>query len=167
MWPRLFCILMGDQDWAGVHGKVWAWAGPAPQPLTFIDRAQSQPLTSIGQPLISISQTPHFYQPEPSLLLARPLTSICQTPHFYWPSQAAPCRTVSGHVGTVPDRAMSVWAVSPCQPDAGTPLQVEVFILSRGPSAVAIKVLRGGGRDYHFNWPMPSPPCGSLSFVSE
>ena len=36
-----------------------------------------QPLTSIGQPLTSISQTPHFYQP----------------------GQAAPCRTVSDRVG--------------------------------------------------------------------
>ena len=43
-----------------------AWASPAPKPLTFIDKAQS------GRAL------------NPSLLLARPLTSISQTPHFYW-----------------------------------------------------------------------------------
>ena len=29
-------------------------------------------------------------------------------------------RTVSGPLGIVPDRAVPVWAVSPCQPDIGT-----------------------------------------------
>ena len=81
------------------HGTFgWPWASPAPQALTFIDRAWAslapqsltfidrnpsllstgpgqpgpQPLTSIGQPLTSIGQTPHFYWPDPSLLSAKP-----------------------------------------------------------------------------------------------
>ena len=32
---------------------------------------------------------------------------------------------MSGRVGTVPDRAVPVWAVSPCRPDTGTPLLIE------------------------------------------
>ena len=63
--------------------------------------------------------------PDPSLLLARPLTSVGQTLHFYQPSQAAPGQTVSGCVGTVPDRAVPSWAVSPCRPDTGTSLFFE------------------------------------------
>ena len=78
------------------------WASPAPNPSLL----SARPLTSVGQ-------TPRFYWPDPSLLLARPLASI---------SQAAPCRTVPGPVGTVPDYAMPAWAVSPCRLDTGTPL---------------------------------------------
>ena len=35
------------------------------------------------------------------------------------PDRVGPCR---GHVGTVPDRAVPIQAVSPCWPDTGTPL---------------------------------------------
>ena len=86
----------------------WAWAGPASQSLTFIDRALGRP----GPPKPSLLSTgpgparppiPHFYReesltfidrarparpPNPSLLLAKPLTSIGQTPHFYQPRVA-------------------------------------------------------------------------------
>ena len=83
----------------------WAWAGPASQSLTFIDRALDRPgplsphfyRQGLGQPGPPI---PYFYRQEsltfidrarparppnpslllanPSLLLARPLTSISQ-----------------------------------------------------------------------------------------
>ncbi len=35
------------------------------------------------------------------------------------PDRVGPCW---GHVGTVPDRAVPIQAVSACQPDTGTPL---------------------------------------------
>ena len=79
IWPRLFCILMGEHDRAGVHGKVWSlavlpWAGPALQPLTFIDRAWASPTP----------QSPHFYRqglgqprpPQPLTSIGEPLTFI-------------------------------------------------------------------------------------------
>ena len=56
----------------------------------------------------TLGQTPHFYWPDSSFLLARPLTSISQTR----PRHGGPCRTVSGHVGTVPDRAVPVGRVA-------------------------------------------------------
>ena len=113
-------------------------------PLIFIDRAWASPapnpsLLSTG-PGPARPLTPHFYWPDPSLLLVRPRTSIGQTPHFYWPDpsllsarpltstcqarprHAEPCRTVSGRVGTVPDRAVPIRTVSPCRPDTGTSL---------------------------------------------
>ena len=40
IWPRLFCILMGHQDWAGVHGKVWP--GPARTFASLWDQSRSQ-----------------------------------------------------------------------------------------------------------------------------
>ena len=73
----------------------------------------ARPLTSIGSPLTFVGQ---------------PLTSIGQAPHFYLPGEAAPCavpcRAMSG---TVPDRAVSAWAGSPCRPDTGTSLQVPTW----------------------------------------
>ena len=76
--------------------------------------------------------TPHFYRqgpgqpgPQPLTSLGQPLTSIGQTPHFYLPCQAAPCRTASTVL------AMSapglVWPVSPCQADTGTSLMLSGF----------------------------------------
>ena len=71
------------------------WAGPAPQPLTFIDRPWARPglpnpsLLSTGpgpaqppQSLTFIDRPWASPAPKPSLLLARPLTSISQS----WPS---------------------------------------------------------------------------------
>ena len=105
---------------------------PGPQSLTLIVRPRPArpPIPHFYWP------TPHFYWPNPSLLLAKPLTSIGQTPHFYqpdpsllsarpgraMPDHVGPCRTVSGRVGTVPDRAVPIRAVSPCRPDTGTSL---------------------------------------------
>ena len=74
-------------------GYLWAgraWASPAPQALTFIDRAGASPAPSPS--LLSTGQGP----PNPSLLSTgtgqpgpQPLTSIGQTPHFYQPGSAA------------------------------------------------------------------------------
>ncbi len=92
----------------------WAWAGPASQSLTFIDRVLGQPgppsphfyRQGLGQPG---PPTPHFYRQEPLTFIdrarpARPptLTFIDRnpsllstgprpawpgpTPHFYWPT---------------------------------------------------------------------------------
>ena len=80
-----------------------AWASPAPKPLTFIDRALGQPGP---QPLTSIGQTPHFSWPDPSLLLAKSGRGL--------PNHIGH-RTMSGGARTVPDRAMPILAVSPCQ----------------------------------------------------
>ena len=104
IWPRLFCILMGEQHWARVHGKVWAGLARPPKPsllLTGPGPAQSlptphfyqqglgrpglHPLTSIGKPFTFIDGP----GPSPSLLLAIPFTSISQTPHFYQPDLVA------------------------------------------------------------------------------
>ena len=46
-----------------------AWAGPAFQSLTFIDRNPSLLSTGPGQPG---HPTPHFYWPDPSVLSAKP-----------------------------------------------------------------------------------------------
>ena len=132
MWPRLFCILTGDQDWAGVHGKVWAWPGTAnpsllstghgparPTPIPYFYRQGLAPNPSLllARPLTSIGQTSHFYQPDPSLLLAKSGRAM--------PDRVGPCRAVSG---TVPDRAVPILAVSPCRPDTGTP-----FLMPESP----------------------------------
>ena len=87
--------LLSTGPWAGPAPQALtfidrAWASPAPQSLTFIDRNPSLLSTGPGQPG---PPTPHFYWPDPSLLLARPITSILarplnsigHTPHFYWP----------------------------------------------------------------------------------
>ena len=76
-WPRLFCILMGERDEAGVHGKVSAGLA---QPLSCHSEVHGKAWAS---PALSI----------PSLLLAnpgpwaslapKPLSSIGQTPHFF------------------------------------------------------------------------------------
>ena len=73
----------------------WAWAGPASQSLTFIDRALDRPgppsphfyRQRLGQPGPPI---PHFYRQESLTFIdkagqpgSQPLTSIGQTPHFY------------------------------------------------------------------------------------
>ena len=108
MWPRLFCILMEEEDWAGVHGKVWPGparppnpsllstgprpARPSPIPHFYrqgLGQPGSQPLTSIGKPLTFIDGPWASPAPNPSRLLARPLTSISQSPHFYQPGLAA------------------------------------------------------------------------------
>ena len=83
---------MGEQDRAGVHGKVWPGPARPPQPLTFIDRPWARP----GLPNPSLLSTgpgparpPKAFTfidraspaPNPSLLLARPLASISQS----WP----------------------------------------------------------------------------------
>ena len=70
---------------SGNKGYLWAGpagAGPAPQALTFIDRARASPAPSI----------PHFYRQALGQPGPQPLTSIGQTPHFYLPGQAPPCQ---------------------------------------------------------------------------
>ena len=57
----------------------WAWAGPAPQALTFIDRALGRP----GLP------SPLFYRQGLSQPGHQSLTSIRQTPRSYQPGLAA------------------------------------------------------------------------------
>ena len=58
-----------------------AWASLAPQPLTFIDRNLSPFSTGPGQPghqpLTSIGQTPHFYQPSQPA----PIPKNCEPPN--------------------------------------------------------------------------------------
>ena len=91
----------------------------------------ANPSHLLARPLTSIGQTPHFYWPDPSLLLARPLTSISQTLTSISqvrPRHAGPCRTVSGRVSTVPDRAMPILAVSACRPDTGTSLALQTTL---------------------------------------
>ena len=79
-------------------------------------------------------------QPNPSLLSTGPSPAEPLTPHFYWPTphfywpdpsllSARPGRAMLDRVGprqalwgTVPDRAVPVWAVSPCLPDTSASL---------------------------------------------
>ena len=74
------------------------WAGPAPQPLTFINRAWAslapEALTFINRAWASPGpptsffywRTPHFYRQALAQPGPQPLTSIGQTPHFYQPN---------------------------------------------------------------------------------
>ena len=100
----------------------WAWAVPASQSLTFIDRTLGQPgpqaLTFIDralgqpgpQPLTFIDRNPSLLStgpgqpgPQPLTSIGQPLTSIGQTPHFYWPDLsllfARPGRAMPARVG--------------------------------------------------------------------
>ena len=98
---------------------------PGPQLLTFIDRVRASsapnPSLLVANPSLLLAN-PSLLLARPSLLLARPLTSMSQTPCFYQPSQATPCRTMSARVGTVPDHAVPILAVSPCRLDTGKSL---------------------------------------------
>ena len=90
IWPRLFCILMGEQDRAGVHGKVWALGRPGPPTPHFYRQGLGQP----GPPKPSLLSTgPGPAQaPQPLTSIGEPLTFIDRpwarpgppTPHFYW-----------------------------------------------------------------------------------
>ena len=73
-----------------------AWLGISPQPPPDPSLFSTGPASPATQSLTSIGQ---------------PLTSIGQTPHFYQPSQAASCRTVSDRVGAVSAPCRTV----PCQ----------------------------------------------------
>ena len=85
----------------------WAWAGPASQSLTFIDRALGRSGSpsphfyrhGLGQrgahnPWLLSTGIPHFYRQGPASPAPQPLTSIGQTPHFYQPSQPAPIQKI-------------------------------------------------------------------------
>merc|ERR1712091_438241 len=70
---------------------------PGPQALTFIDKPQAGPAP---QPLTSIGQTPHFYQPDPSLLSAkpaRPNPKKCEPPEPPVQLLYAKWQTLSAH----------------------------------------------------------------------
>ena len=67
--------IMGGQDMAGVHGKVWAWAGPAPQSPHFYRQGLGWPGP---QTFTFIDRTQPSPAPNPSFLLANPSLLLSQ-----------------------------------------------------------------------------------------